>query len=86
MNFPTEYIGYLATVLTSVSYAPQVYKSWRSGSVGDLSTWTICILFSSTIAWLGYGIAIKSGPVIAANTIVFILSSFLVYFKFSFKK
>lgn len=86
MNFSVEYIGYLATFLTSVSYAPQVYKSWRSRSVGDLSAWTICILFSSTIAWLGYGIAIKSGPVIAANTIVFLLSLALVLFKFSFKK
>jgi len=86
MNYSMESIGYLATILTSVSYAPQVYKSWRSKSVGDLSVWTICIIFSSTIAWLAYGIAIKSGPVIAANTIVGILSFILVYFKFSVKK
>jgi len=86
MNYSMEYIGYLATALTSVSYAPQVYKSWKSGSVGDLSVWTICIIFSSTIAWLAYGIAIESGPVIAANTIVGILSFMLVYFKFTFKK
>jgi MtN3 and saliva related transmembrane protein len=86
MNFSVEYIGYLATFLTSVSYAPQVYKSWKSKSVGDLSIWTICILFSSTLAWLGYGIGVGSGPVIAANTIVFILSLTLVIFKFTFKK
>ncbi|MGC4022119.1 MAG: PQ-loop domain-containing transporter [Cyclobacteriaceae bacterium] len=81
-----EYIGYTATLLTSISYAPQVYKSWKSKSVGDLSTWTICIIFSSTIAWLWYGFEIGSGPVIAANTIVGILSFTLVFFKFSFKK
>ncbi len=86
MNISMEYFGYLATFLTSVSYAPQVYKSWRSKSVGDLSVWTICILFSSTITWLVYGIAIHSGPVIAANVIVGILTFTLVYFKFTFKK
>jgi MtN3 and saliva related transmembrane protein len=86
MNFSIEYIGYLATFLTSVSYAPQVYKSWRSKQVGDLSIWTISILFSSTIAWLSYGIGVGSGPVIAANAIVFILSLMLVIFKFTFKK
>ena len=81
-----EYVGYTATLLTSISYAPQVYKSWKSKSVGDLSVWTICILFSSTIAWLAYGFGIGSGPVIAANTIVGILTFTLVYFKFTFKK
>jgi len=86
MKNPIEYVGYLATFLTSVSYAPQVYKSWKSKSVGDLSVWTICILFSSTIAWLSYGIGIGSGPVIAANVIVAGLTFTLVYFKFSFKK
>jgi len=86
MNYSPEYFGYLATFLTSVSYAPQVFKSWRSKSVGDLSVWTICILFSSTIAWLAYGIGIKSGPIIATNAIVGILTFMLVYFKFSFKK
>ena len=86
MNNPIEYIGYLATLLTSVSYAPQVYKSWKSKSVGDLSVWTICIVFSSTLAWLSYGIGIASGPVIAANIIVGLLSFALVYFKFAFKR
>lgn len=86
MNFSIEYIGYLATFLTSVSYAPQVYKSWKSRSVGDLSAWTISILFSSTLAWIAYGIGVESIPVIAANVIVLLLSLTLVIFKFSFKK
>jgi len=86
MKFSIEYIGYLATFLTSISYAPQVYKAWRSRSVGDLSAWTICILFSSTLAWLIYGFGVQSGPVIAANAMVFLLSLVLVIFKFTFKK
>ncbi len=86
MNLSMEYFGYLATVLTSVSYAPQVYKSWKSKSVGDLSIWTISIIFSSTIAWLAYGLAIKSGPVITTNIIMGVLTFMLVCFKFAFKK
>ena len=86
MNFSIEHIGYLATFLTSVSYAPQVYKSWKSRSVGDLSVWTVSILFSSTLAWLVYGFGVESGPVIAANAMVFLLSLMLVVFKVTFKK
>ena len=81
-----ELIGYIGSFLTSITFIPQVYKSWQSKSVGDLSTWMILIVISSTIVWLVYGFAISSGPVISANTIVLILSLLLFYFKLTFKK
>lgn len=80
-----ELIGYLGSFLTSITFIPQVYKSWQSKSVGDLSTWMILIVITSTIVWLVYGFAIHSGPVIAANMVVFILSLVLFYFKLRFK-
>lgn len=79
-------VGYVGSFLTSITFIPQVYKSWQSKSVGDLSVWMILIVITSTIVWLLYGFAINSGPVISANTIVLILSLLLFYFKFSFKK
>lgn len=80
-----ELIGYLGSFLTSITFIPQVYKSWQSKSVGDLSIWMILIVITSTIVWLVYGFAIHSGPVIAANTVVFLLSLVLFYFKLRFK-
>ncbi|MDE3236201.1 MAG: hypothetical protein KGO81_09625 [Bacteroidota bacterium] len=81
-----DLVGYIGSFLTSITFIPQVYKSWQSKSVGDLSTWMILIVISSTIVWLVYGFAITSGPVISANTIVLILSLLLFYFKLTFKK
>lgn len=81
-----EYIGYFGSFLTAITFIPQVYKSWQSKSVGDLSVWMILIVISSTIVWLVYAFAIHSGPVILANSIVFALSLLLFYFKLSFKK
>ena len=81
-----EYIGYFGSFLTSITFIPQVYKSWQSKSVGDLSIWMILIVITSTLVWLIYGFAIKSGPVISANIIVLLLTLVLFYFKFSFKK
>lgn len=81
-----EYIGYFGSFLTSITFIPQVYKSWQSKSVGDLSTWMISIVVTSTIVWLIYGFAIKSGPVIVANMVVLILTLVLLYFKQTFKK
>ncbi len=80
-----EYIGYFGSLLTSITFIPQVYKSWQSKSIGDLSIWMILIVITSTIVWLVYGIAINSGPVILANVIVMALSILLLYFKFKFK-
>lgn len=88
VNIPeqwVEYIGYFGSLLTSITFLPQVYKSWQSKSIGDLSIWMILIVISSTLVWLIYGMAINSGPVILANLIVLVLSLVLFYFKFKFK-
>jgi MtN3 and saliva related transmembrane protein len=81
-----EYIGYFGSFLTSITFIPQVYKSWQSKSVGDLSIWMILTVVTSTIVWLVYGFAVSSGPVISANIVVLVLTLVLLYFKYSFKK
>ena len=78
-------VGYVGSALTSITFVPQVYKSWQSKSVGDLSIWMILIVITSTLVWLTYDVGIGSGPVILANTIVLVLSLLLFYFKLSFK-
>ncbi|GEO08840.1 SemiSWEET family sugar transporter [Segetibacter aerophilus] len=81
-----DYIGYFGSFLTSITFIPQVYKAWKTKSVGDLSIWMMLIVVLSTIVWLVYAFAIGSGPVIVANTIVFILSLILIYFKYRFNR
>ena len=80
-----DYVGYFGSFLTSITFIPQVYKAWKTKSVGDLSMWMMSIVIFSTIVWLVYAFAIGSGPVIVANSIVFVLSIILIYFKYSFK-
>lgn len=79
-------MGYFGSFLTSITFLPQVYKSWQTKSVGDLSIWMILIVITSTVVWLVYAFAIHSGPVILANFIVLGLTLLLMYFKFAFKK
>jgi MtN3 and saliva related transmembrane protein len=81
-----ENIGYVGSLLTSITFIPQVYKSWKSKSVGDLSIAMIVIVISSTIVWLIYGYLISSGPVLVANVVVLVLTLVLLYFKTAFKK
>ncbi len=81
-----EATGHMGAILTSVTFIPQVYKVWKSRSVGDLSLVMMCIVFLSTLVWLTYAIALMLWPVILANSIVCILSALLIYFKFTFSK
>ena len=82
----TEVIGLVASAFSSITFMPQVYKAWKTKSVGDLSLSTIFIVFFSTIIWLVYGIGRGLLPVIICNGIICFLSVILLYFKYSFPK
>ncbi|MEM8567703.1 MAG: SemiSWEET family transporter [Bacteroidota bacterium] len=81
-----ELVGHFGALLSSITFIPQVYKAWQSRSVGDLSLTMMLIVFTSTIVWLIYGIALNLWPVIVANSIICFLSLLLIYFKFAFRK
>jgi MtN3 and saliva related transmembrane protein len=81
-----EMMGHLGSVLSSITFIPQVYKTWKSRSAGDLSLLMMSIVFISTIVWLIYGFGLKLLPVIIANSIICVLSLLLIIFKLTFKK
>ena len=81
-----EVVGHLGAFLSSVTFIPQVYKVWKTRSVNDLSMTMMLIVFTSTIIWLVYAIALNLWPVIVANSIICFLSLLLIYFKVAFQK
>jgi MtN3 and saliva related transmembrane protein len=63
----TDVTGSLAAILTTLSFLPQVFKTWRSGSAGDFS-WIWITGFGTGLAlWLIYGLALGSLPLVGAN-------------------
>lgn len=85
MDSWVEIVGYFGSFLSTITFFPQVYKAWKTKSVGDLSLSMILIVFISTIVWIVYAVALNIGPVILCNSIMFILVSILIYFKLTFK-
>lgn len=81
-----DVIGHIGSALSSITFLPQVYHSWKTRSVGDLSLMMMLIVFSSTVIWLIYGIGRMLWPVIICNSIICLLSLVLIWFKFRFKK
>ena len=80
-----EIVGYFGSLLSSITFIPQVYKSWKSRSAGDLSLLMMCIVFISTIVWLIYGVGLMLWPVIICNGVICALSLLLLFFKLTFK-
>ena len=82
----TEIVGHAGALLSSITFVPQVYKTWQTKSAGDLSMGMMLIVFVSTIIWLVYGISLMLWPVILANGFICFLSALLIVFKLIFKK
>ncbi|MCE3007481.1 MAG: SemiSWEET transporter [Bacteroidetes bacterium] len=67
------YIGYLAALLTTLAFVPQVLKTWRTRAVRDLSL-SMTLLFALGVAlWLVYGLLRQDVPIIGANIITLVL-------------
>ena len=74
-------IGYAAAALTTGAFIPQVVKSWRSRSTGDLSGAMLVVFTAGIVLWLLYGLALGSLPVVLANGVTLVLSASLVALK-----
>ena len=78
--------GHVGSVLSSITFIPQVYQTYKTKSVGDLNLTMMLIVFTSTVIWLIYGVGKGLLPVIICNGIICFLSVLLICFKFMFKK
>ena len=81
----TESVGYLAAVLTTLSFVPQVVKAWSTKSVGDLSLGMLMMFATGIVLWLVYGVALRSLPIVSANAVTLVLTGILVGLKLRYR-
>lgn len=81
-----EIIGFVAAFLTTLSFVPQVYKTWKTKEVADLSLVMYLAMFVGVGLWLVYGINIKSPSMIVANSVTMLLVLMVVIFKIRYGK
>ncbi len=80
-----DIIGFMAAILTTTAFIPQVLKTWKSKSTKDISLGMFLLFSLGVFLWLVYGILIESLPVIMANFVVFIFASIILFFKLRYK-
>ena len=85
MAFNIEIVGLVAATLTTAAFVPQVYKTWKTKSVKELSLTMYLVMFMGILLWLTYGILINSFSIILANIVTGLLVLLLIYLKFRHK-
>lgn len=76
-----DWIGYVAAVLTTVSFVPQVWLSLRTRDLSGISLGMYSAFTAGVGLWLGYGLLLGAWPIIIANTITFALASGILAMK-----
>ena len=77
----TFIVGTLAGILCTISFIPQVVKSFRTKHTKDLSLVTFSVFFVGMLCWLIYGIMLKELPIILANAAALFLVFLIVVMK-----
>ena len=80
-----EWIGAAAALLSTGSFLPQVYKTWKTKSTESLSLPMVIMFFVGVSLWVAYGLLINSIPILASNVVTTICAAFLLYFKLKYK-
>lgn len=80
------YVGTVASILTTISFFPQVYKIYKEKSAEDISMACFVIIFASTLAWMLYGYLYTLYSVILTNAILSVFSALIIASKFIFAK
>ena len=79
-----DIFGFLAALLTTSAFLPQVIKTLREKDTKSLSLPMYLILTAGLLLWLTYGILIKDWALIIANSITGLLALIILIAKIKY--
>ena len=81
-----EIFGYIAAVLTTAAFLPQLIKTLKTKKADDVSLITLIMFIIGVLCWIIYGYQISSIPILIANLITLILNLLILISKIYFSK
>ena len=81
-----DMFGYLAAILTTVAFLPQLIKTLKTKKADDVSLSTLIMFIIGVLSWIIYGYEISSTPILLANLITLILNLLILISKIYFSK
>jgi len=81
-----DIIGYVAAILTTAAFLPQLIKTLKTKRAEDVSLTTLIMFIIGVLSWIIYGYKISSAPILVANWITLILNLLILISKLYFSK
>lgn len=81
----SELIGYFAAALTTCSFAPQAWLTFRTRDVKGISLGMYSVFATGVALWLAYGLLLQAWPIVAANAITLALAIAILAMKLRYR-
>ena len=65
----TDIVGSLAAILTTISFFPQAWHSFKTRDVSGVSLGMYSVFTVGVALWLVYGLLLRAWPIVVANVI-----------------
>jgi MtN3 and saliva related transmembrane protein len=79
-------IGFLAAMLTTISFLPQALHTYRTRDVGGISLAMYSAFTLGIALWLVYGLFLGAWPVILANAVTLSLATAILVMKIRYAR
>jgi MtN3 and saliva related transmembrane protein len=76
--------GYIAAVLTTISFLPQAIKTIKEKNTEGISLVMYSLFTGGVLMWLVYGIFVKDTPIVVANAITLVLAVTILSLKIKY--
>jgi MtN3 and saliva related transmembrane protein len=76
-----DIVGFAAACLTTVSFLPQAWHTFRTRDVSGISLGMYACFTLGVFLWLIYGLLLGAWPVVVANTITLMLALSILVMK-----
>lgn len=80
-----EWVGFLAAVLTTLSFVPQAWLTFKTRDVSGISLGMYSAFTLGVALWLVYGVALGAWPLILANSVTLALASAILGMKLLYR-
>jgi MtN3 and saliva related transmembrane protein len=82
----SDMLGYAAATLTTASFVPQAWRTFRTKDVSGISLRMYSVFTLGVAVWLAYGIVLKEVPMMVANSSTLVFACAVLVMKLKYGK
>jgi MtN3 and saliva related transmembrane protein len=82
----TDLVGALAACLTTLSFLPQAWLTFKTRDVRGVSLGMYSVFAIGVTLWLAYGLLLRAWPIVIANAVTLALALAILAMKLRYRR